>query len=593
MGAFTQFENSNSNSNSNTPARTQNMIKYAPFLTNDERNQFRMNAMRMPAGNVGAKIEARLRNKVASSNLSQMKVSPLQLSIFNGMINNDAKPGNHNVDVTSMLYKKPHTRKPIASGSGLGIEVNSIKLLYGRMQTGAKHTFTVTPGQNARNLHKYFVAQIDGRIFENGGVNRFMAKIYTNGKMQLTGGMLNNNINHPEMIRKYIVDTYASQYTFLYRPIKYIVLVGTFEVNGTIDLANVALAFKKTGNIDYIPELRPSLKMTYKNHGFQLFRSGKIQIMGSKTTLNLKHGYNPIGQDLVKQLAVMKLIRNYRVDVTRVVKKTRVVKTVAKGKNTNNTIAYYSKNGEDGVRVGSRKCATIARPKLVSVAEKLGIVDITGKTTKPQICTKIKNKVYGDFKVNGKPCKAYTKDQLTPIAVARGISVSDSDTVESMCEKLKIPKPVAVDKKKKKADDTANKKKGVMNRAIKNRLVKRRLTNATIKEDIKKGYGKRWLNKYANVMPPLNSDVADIKKRINAISNRNKAGVPFKVKVDEIKRNAVRTWKIDRMKNLDNKLNALNNNFAKELENAMNKNKTPPSPKGGTRFLKGTKVEQL
>ena len=50
------------------------------------------------------------------------------------------------------------------------------------------------------------------------------------------------------------------------------------------------------------------------------------------------------------------------------------------------------------------------------------------------------------------------------------------------------------------------------------------------------------------------------------------------------------------MKKLDNKLNALNNNFAKNLEKGMNvaspKNKNNNKNKK-TRFPKGTVVEQL
>ena len=600
MGAFTEFENLNSNSNSNlnSPMRAQNMIKRAPYLTNNERNRFRSNAVRLSANNIAKKLDVKVRNKITSSNLSQMKISPLQLSIFNGMVNQEVKNGTYMVDVNPILYKKPHKRKPIINTlqfrSTMEIEVNSILLRYGRMTIGAKHTFTVKPSANNKNKHAHFLAEINGRIFEDGLESKFMVKIYKNGKMQISGGILNNDTRHPEMIRKYIVDTYTPESKFLYNPIKYVVLVGTFEVNGTIDLANVAMAFRKSGNVDYNPELRPSLKLIYKNQGFQLFRSGKIQIMGSKTTTSLKYAYTPIGQEFIKQLAVMGLIRNYRTETREVIKKTRIVKPTSRGNNKNNTVAYYSKNGkngENGVRIGPRKCASIARPKLVSVAEKLGIVDITGKTTKPQICSKIKNKVYGDFKVNNKPCKAYTKDELTPIAVARGVSVSDTDTVDNICEKLKIPKPLPPNVKKlAKVTKAANNKVKTQVKVLETRG----LTNTGIKRDIKKLYGKKWLNTYKNVMPSLNSDVSELKKRINAVSTKkNKAGVPFKMGVNKIKRETVSEWKMQRRKNLNNKLDAMNNNLAKNLENIMNKNSAPSPPNKKTKFLKGTKVEEL
>lgn len=594
MGLFNEFENSNSNSNSNTPITSQNMIRRAPYLTNQERGALMTNAMQLPRNKISTRIDAIAGAKLSRTNFTQLKISPLQLSIFNGMVNQTAKEGNFAVDVNSILYKKPHKQKPIAPGSTLGIEVNSILLRYGRMAIGAKHTFTVKPSANNKNKHAHFLAEINGRIFENGMESKFMVKIYKNGKMQFSGGILNNNIRHPEMIRKYIIDTYTPGSKFLYNPIKYVVLVGTFQANGVLDLANIARAFSRSRNASYEPELRPSLKMEHKNYGFQLFRSGKIQIMGAKTTNDLNSAYN-VGSDLVKELNVMGLIGNFKnMNFKPVAKKLRVVKNKVT-KNTGNTVSYFnkenSKNGKNGVRIGTKKCATIPRPKLVAVAEKIGIVDITGRTTKPEICTKIKNKVYGKFTIKNKPCAAYTKEQLIPIAITKGVPISDSDTVETICKKLSIPKPLPVNVKKvEKVAKAVNKKVKAQGKV----LEMRGLTNTKIKKDIEKLYGKKWLNTYRNVMPSLNSDVTELKKRINAANTKkNKAGVPFKIGINAIKRQTVSEWKMQRRKTLNNKLNAMNNNLARELENVMNKNKTPSPSKKKTKFPKGTKVEEL
>ena len=594
MGLFNEFENSNSNSNSNTPITSQNMIRRAPYLTNQERGALMTNAMQLPRNKISTRIDAIAGAKLSRTNFTQLKISPLQLSIFNGMVNQTAKEGNYVVDVNSILYKKPHKQKPIAPGSTLGIEVNSILLRYGRMAIGAKHTFTVKPSANNKNKHAHFLAEINGRIFENGMESKFMVKIYKNGKMQFSGGILNNNIRHPEMIRKYIIDTYTPGSKFLYNPIKYVVLVGTFQANGVLDLANIARAFSRSRNASYEPELRPSLKMEHKNYGFQLFRSGKIQIMGAKTTNDLNSAYN-VGSDLVKELNVMGLIGNFKnMNFKPVAKKLRVVKNKVT-KNTGNTVSYFnkenSKNGKNGVRIGTKKCATIPRPKLVAVAEKIGIVDITGRTTKPEICTKIKNKVYGKFTIKNKPCTAYTKEQLMPIAITKGVPISDSDTVETICKKLSIPKPLPVNVKKvEKVAKAVNKKVKAQGKV----LEMRGLTNTKIKKDIEKLYGKKWLNTYRNVMPSLNSDVTELKKRINAANTKkNKAGVPFKIGINAIKRQTVSEWKMQRRKTLNNKLNAMNNNLAKELENGMNKNKTPSPSNKKTKFPKGTRVEEL
>jgi TATA-box binding protein (TBP) (component of TFIID and TFIIIB) len=593
MGLFNEFENSNSNSNSNTPLTSQNMIRRAPYLTNQERGALMKNAMQLPINKVSSRIGAITGDKFRSTNFTQLKISPLQLSIFNGMVNQDAKNGNYSVDVNPILYKKPHKRKPISPGSTLGVEVNSIILRYGRMAIGAKHTFTVKPNANNVKKHAHFLAEINGRIFENGLESKFMVKVYKNGKMQVSGGILNNNIRHPEMIRKYIVDTYIPNAKFLYNPIKYVVLVGTFQTNGVLKLAGIASAFSRSRNASYEPELRPSLKMVHKNQGFQLFRSGKIQIMGAKTTRDLNNAYN-IGVDLVKELNVMGLISNFKnINIKPTAKKVRVVKN-KQINTTDNAISYFdksnSKNGKNGIRVGKKKCATVPRPKLVAAAEKIGIVDITGKTTKPQICAKIKDKVYGKFTVKNRPCKAYTKEELIPIAITKGVPISDFDTVDTICKKLNIPKPLPTNVKKvEKAAKAANKKVRAQGKVLETRG----LTNAGIKKDIQKLYGKKWLNTYKNVMPSLNSDVAELKKRINTANvKKNKAGVPFKMGVNAIKRQTVSEWKMQRRKKLNNKLNALNNNFAKNLENIMNKNKTPSPPKKTT-FPKGTKVEQL
>jgi TATA-box binding protein (TBP) (component of TFIID and TFIIIB) len=592
MGLFNEFENSNSNSN--TPLTSQNMIRRAPYLTNQERGALMENAMQLPVNNINRRIGAIAGAKLSGTNFTQLRISPLQLSIFNGIVNQNAMDGNYAVDVNSILYKKPHKRKPIAPGSTLGVEVNSILLRYGRMAIGAKHTFTVKPNANAKNKHAHFLAEINGRIFENGLESKFMVKIYKNGKMQFSGGILNNNIRHPEMIRKYIIDTYTPNSKFLYNPIKYVVLVGTFQANGVMDLANIARAFSRSRNASYEPELRPSLKMVHKNYGFQLFRSGKIQIMGAKTTNDLNNAYN-VGSDLVKELNVMGLISNFKnINFKPTAKKLRVVKNKTI-KNTGNTVSYFnkngSKNGENGVRIGSKKCATIPRPKLVAVAEKIGIVDITGRTTKPEICAKIKSKVYGKFTIKNKPCMAYTKEQLMPIAITKGVPISDIDTVETICKKLNIPTPLPVNVKRvEKVAKAVNKKVKAKGKVLETRG----LTNMGIKKDIEKLYGKKWMNTYRNVMPSINSDVTELKKRINTVNiKKNKAGVPFKLGVNDIKRRTVSEWKMQRKKNLNNKLNAMNNNLAKDLENVMNKNKTPSPPKKKNRFPKGTKVEQL
>jgi hypothetical protein len=160
---------------------------------------------------------------------------------------------------------------------------------------------------------------------------------------------------------------------------------------------------------------------------------------------------------------------------------------------------------------------------------------------------------------------------------------------------LKIPKRKTVSKKETRSIEAAKKRKNILNKTIKQRIDKRRLSNDAIKQDLEKEYGKRWMKKYKNVMPSLNTDVTEIKKRINALSskNKNKAGVPFKSAVNKIKKNSVRTWKFIREKKLNNKLNNLNNNFAKELNNILNKKNSPNKKVPPKKYPPGTKVEEI
>ena len=162
---------------------------------------------------------------------------------------------------------------------------------------------------------------------------------------------------------------------------------------------------------------------------------------------------------------------------------------------------------------------------------------------------------------------------------------------------MSIPVRKPIDKKESRLVEARKKKKNTLDKTTKQRIEKRRLSNIAIKQDIIKEYGKRWMSKYASVMPSLDVDVKEIKNRINTLSNKdkNKSGVPFKSAVDKIKKNSVRSWKFNRERKLNNKLNNINNNLAKELNNILEGNNSPNSnlsPKK-RRYPAGTKVEEI
>jgi len=86
-------------------------------------------------------------------------------------------------------------------------------------------------------------------------------------------------------------------------------------------------------------------------------------------------------------------------------------------------------------------------------------------------------------------------------------------------------------------------------------LKKRGLDENSIRKDIVKLYGKRWLGQYKNVMPSLNNDVREMKTRLNKLSSGNRAGVPFKKNVDQAKKETRRkTGKNQRKRDLKKKM---------------------------------------
>ena len=592
-GMFNEFLNSNNNSpvkkkkpgmfneflNNNTqPVNMKMLVNISSYLTNDERAELRKDINN--GKNVKNKLDAILKKKANSTNLSTLDISPLKLGFFNAIVN-EKFDKKERLDLIHIFNKTPHARKSIPRTT-LEIEIKSIKLYYGRFKVGAEHSLSGKFGEVNTKV-KYFMAQISAHVYDGKANQGITFRVYRNGKIHFSGGILNNNIKQPEQIRKYIVDTFTKRETFLYSPIVYNNTVGQFNVNGSINLPGVAKAFRISGKVEYEPEIRPALRMNYFGISYQLFSSGVIQIMGVRDENSMVNGYNK-GRELAGQLLVMGFLNPSGNKAKSVVKK-KQKKVVTTNKNTAN-VTYNSK--KNIIKISKKACLRYPKPELVAAAKKIGVVNIKGTTTKEKICEMIKDRVFGSFKVDNKPCLGYTKAQLTPLAIAKGVSVSDGDTVKSICEKLQAPpnKP-KVTKAVKAAAKANTKKTGIM--------VKRRITNNTIKQNLTTLYGKKWMNTYKDVMPSLNENVTEIKKRINTLNlKKNKQGLPFKRDVNAIKKSSVRDWKLSRKKMLNNKLNALNSNFANELETMLNVEIVEPKKKVTKKKLpKGTKVEYL
>ena len=601
MGMFNEFLNSNNNNNNNMNKKT--MVNKAPFLTNDERVELKRDLNN--GKNIDRKMNAIVKRKLDGLNMSTLKISPLKLGFFNAIVN-DTFDKKERIDLVKIFNKKPHRKKSIPRTS-LDIEIKSIKLYHGQFKVGAEHSLSGMFGE-VDPKKKYFMAQITAQVYDGQASQKINFRVYRNGKIHFSGGILKNNIRQPEQIRNYIVNTFTNRESFLYSPIVYNNTAGQFDVNGVINLTGVVKAFRLSTKIDYEPELRAALRMDYMGHSFQMFTTGIVQILGARNEQDMVMAYEH-GKELMIRLYVMRILTMS--NKVKASKKTKVNKNnipvaqlfpvnknniplaqlfpvnknniplaqlfPVKKKNVN-TVSYNNK--KKSVKIGTKGCIRYPKAELMAAAKRIGVVDFKATTSKEKICEKIKKHVFGNFNMNSKPCLSYTRAQLIPMAVAKGISVTDKDTVKTLCEKLKVGPP----KVQKKA--VAVKKNSAL-------MEKRRLTNNTIKQNLETLYGKKWMNTYGNVMPSLNKNVAEIKKRIEVLNaKKNKKGIPFKKDVNTLKKLSVREWKISRKKMLNNKLNALNNNLANELENIMNveivKKKSPKK-----KFLKGTKVEEL
>jgi len=550
---FKNFLNNNNNNNSNL---TDAQIDKLRFFTYSEKTMLKKNKSIKPFNLVNKKLK--------NVNLSLLKPAPLQLGFFNAIVNKDFDKKTR-IDLISIFNKKPVGKTKI-DGSSLSIEIKSLKLYYGQFKVGAEHSPKGIFG-SVNNKTNYFMVQIAAHVYDGDANQGITFRIYKNGKIHFSGGILNNNVTQPEKIRTYIVNNYTNKESFLRNEINYNNTVGQFNVNGAINLMGVARAFARSGKVEYEPELRAALKMERYGKVYQLFTTGVIQLMGIKNDRNMLRAHNDALM-FAQELYVLGFITLSNAPVKKIVKKKQ--KVVVNTKKDISEVSWNNKKGE--LKVSKRQCIRVPKPELVAIAKKMGIVDIKSTTSRAVICERIKRKKFDAFNIDGKPCRAFKREDLIKIAGEKGLVIKNTDTIDTICKKIAKPEQEAAKK--------AAAKKKVTPVIDPKTLEKRRLTNKTIKENLEKLYGKRWIKKYETVMPSLDNNTNEIKKTINALNlKKNKKGLPFKKDVDALKKNMVKSWKMSRKFGLNQKLNQANNNFAKELENLFDI--SPPKPLGG------------
>ena len=559
-----------------------------------------------------------------------LKIGKFNPGMYNVLVNKKFSKDEKRVNMQYILKQKPKGHAQIAPG--LTIDLNEIKGYFGRFQTGAIHTSNF--GLKGDLNKEFFSVQLGGYMMDGMERKNFTFVIYSNGKIRFSGGFLGskNLKRQPESLRKYIIDTYTEKHQFLYNDIEYNNIAGFFNTNVNFDLARITSQNPiKAQSISYEPELTPFLYMTYKDHNFVLSTkygktgSGVVQIQGESDPDDLEKAYK-IGIDMTKLLHVLgytmglvnRNVNAPKIPIKRTIKASTCPKprrppcksgfevrknpqgsdccfkipkkrtTSKKKKNTTKNVSIsYDKNGV--MKIGGRKCNRLTKHVLLDVAKKLGVVGVKQKNTKETICSALDaiNKGTSNLKIDDKLCRTMKKEQLVAIALSKGITVNDKDTVKILCQKLQ---------NKPKTPNTPNSLANEMERALlkRNRNIvnkKRRINNTSIKNDLVKMYGKKWMTKYGKVMD-LDKNVRDVKKELNK-AEKNKSlnvttrnGVIKKMVANDIKRAMVKNMKLNQEQDLKKKLikneaqklygkygNTMVNNVIKYVTNLP---KTPP-----------------
>jgi len=565
----------------------ENYGEFAQFVHNSDNNSNNVN-------NIIAIAERNRTPPAPSPSPKNVKfvVSKLNPGMFNATVNKEFN-AEARINLKNILLKKPLPRTPI--GEGLYIETQEINGIYGRFMTGFTHSKEY--GKQGDLNKNFFTVQL--KIIVSNGSEKKGATVnfYRNGKIRFSGGFIGDNIaRQPELIRRFIVDSYSEKQPFLYNPFEYNNLSGQFRVNGDfINMQRIASNYRVYGfsDISYEPELSPFMYATYQGHKYILASSGNIQISGAQTPSVMLEGYN-VGIELARMLNESGEIALKATVPMRLTKKAPAKRKVVR--KTKKTSTKLSTNQRAAINVDAKQCMRMAKPELVDLAKKLGVVGITKSSKKEEICKKIKNisnvktatfrntnkgknvTLSGSgntFKVGRGTCTGYSKTELLRVAGILKIKLDAKETKASLCKKIEaVRNAKAAPKPKPKTPPPKPTRKEVAQKKRTNKVLqvakKRGLNDNSIKKDLVKLYGKRWMNRYGNYMPSLDNDVKAVKAKIKNFQNKNlnnngipltnnasklnKLGLPFKKNINQIKKDMVSNWKRERERNLEKKV---------------------------------------
>ena len=522
---------------------------------------------------------------------TRLVLSGLNPGMFNATVNKNFD-AEARVDLKSILKNTPLGKTSI--GQGLYIDTKEIVGVYGRFKTGFSHTRQY--GKKGDINLKFFTVQIKFSITNGVETNGGTVNFYKNGKIRFSGGFIGKGDeieNQPELIRRFMVKSYTKKPAFFYNPFEYNNLSGQFRINGIIrDMNRLYARSRGYGIIStYDPELSPMMYSTYKEHKYIIAKSGAIQISGAKNPKMLNAAYKT-ARDLFEMLNTKGEINLSANVPNRIVQPKRRVNAsscpkarrppcksgfeakknpqgdqccykIPKKKSTrkspNNTKEItYGKNGK--LMIGKKKCETLTKSTLIEMAKKLGVVNAKDKNKKEKLCAMIKQFSFGNenFKVDDKPCISYKKNELVAMAMSKGIEVSNTDTIKTLCQKLKLH----VNKNKVNSVELRRANKALNVELRKEAKIgaiekKRKLNNVGIRNDIINLYGPRWIKKYGKIMN-INKDVEEMSNVLNGASKEssliNKMGVLRKMPANDIKKELVSEWKQTRAEEYKKKL---------------------------------------
>jgi len=561
-----------------------NYGEFAQFMNNNSNNN-------MPSLNENAAQALFAAPSPPNIELSFSKLNP---GMFNATVNKEFPREGELIDLKKILMRTPTPKTPI--GEGLYIDTREIIGRYGAMQEGFSHTREY--GKRGNINRKFFTVQFKIIVSNDNESKGATVNFYKNGKIRFSGGFIGTNIaGQPELIRRFIVKTYSEKEAFLYNPFEYNNLSGQFRINGNFkNFSSIASekqrVYASVGvtKLNFEPELSPFMYVHYKGHKYIFSQTGNVQISGAPSPADMLMAYND-GIELVKVMNTegdvvvtgevpKKLTKGARVPQKRGPKKKTGLRVAVPKKTRNNVL---------NIQINGIQCMRFSKPQLVDFAKKLGVVGITQSTKKEDICKKINrvmNKNTATFKNTNKKkdvklsgsnknftvgkskCMNYDKTELLRVANILNIKLDEKETKATLCKKIEkarntmiAPKPKTPPPPPKRVvrQQKVEQKKVVKTEQV---MKKRGLDDNTIRKDIIKLYGKRWMDRYKNVMSSLNSDVREMTIRLGQIRGGNKMGIPFKKNVDEVKKNLVNKWKRERTRNLEKKviLNKINVN---------------------------------